>query len=118
MMPEKMGSTFTPYEIGYKFTYKNKTMCFYGDGGKQNKDTIILSSKNCDLLIIENGSMTPTNNHCHPELVGEIAHKANAKKIVVTHLPPETNTKKIKTIIAKYYKGQIIIAKDLKQIKI
>jgi len=118
IMPEKMGSTFTPYEIGYKFIYKNKTLCFCGDGSNQNKNTIIALVKNCDLLIIENGSMKPSKVHLHPELVGEIANKSKAKKIVVTHLPPEANIKKIKAIISKYYKGQIIIAKDLMKIKI
>lgn len=118
IMPEKMGHIFIPHEIGYKFSYKNKTLCFCGDGGNQNKNAIISLAKNCNLLIIENGSMIPTKNHLHPELVGEIANKSKVKKIVVSHLPPEANTKKIKTIISKYYKGQIIIAKDLMKIKI
>ena len=118
LMPEKMEKTFTPYEIGYRLTHKNKKFCFCGDNDKKSQEAIIALAKNCDLLLIENCSMVPATGHLHPELVGEIAEKAKVKKIIATHLPPEADNKKIKKIISKYYKGQIIIARDLMRIKI
>ena len=118
LMPEKMEKTFSPYEIGYRLNYKNKSLCFCGDNVPKNKKDIIALAKNCDVLLIENGSPIPTKSHLHPELVGEIATQTKAKKIIVTHFPPKTNTTQAKNTIAKHYKGPIIIAKDLMEIKI
>lgn len=56
--------------------------------------------------------------HMSPKECGEIAAKAKVKKIVLTHFYPTKGKYDFKKQAQKYYKGPIVVAKDLMKIEI
>lgn len=121
MTGKPQGHTFSPYEVGYRITYKNKSLVYCGDSIAEYQDDIISLAQDCDLLILEAAKAKVNNEHLDPVTSGRIAQKANVKKLVLTHFYPDVDAlgaKKIQELTAKYYKGPIIIAKDLMKIKI
>ena len=104
--------------LAYKFTADNKTLVFSGD--TQPCENILKIAKGADVLVIECSfpeSSGIKKGHCIPSQVGQIAEKANVKRVILTHLFPVCNGKEneMVTEVKKYFSGEVIIAKDLQK---
>ena len=53
------------------------------------------------------------DGHLTPSLAGDIATRANVKKLVLTHLYPECDTKDIEKECRRTYQGPLVLAEDL-----
>ena len=84
-------------------------------GDTDYSNNLIDLSRESDILICESalpdGQKVP--GHLTPSLAGDIAAKANVKKLVLTHFYPECDDVNIKAQCQKTFKGQVILAQDL-----
>lgn len=103
----------------YRFEYKNKGFV-YGADCDYYDDNIIKMCKDADLAILDCAFPIHkrTAAHMSPKECGIIATKARIKKIVLTHFYPGAEKYDFKKQTQKYYKGQIVVAKDLMTINI
>ncbi|MBN2052235.1 MBL fold metallo-hydrolase [Candidatus Woesearchaeota archaeon] len=113
---ENIHTLHTPISTAFKFIHKNKSLVISGD--TDINERLIRFSKNADLLVLE--CSFPNNKKCKLHLIprecGEIAKRANVKKLLLTHLypaSPETRLEETKMIFKN-----TIIAKDLMKINI
>ena len=78
----------TKESIAYKFIENNKKLVIAGD--MDYDEDIISFFKNADILMLEcsYGNNYKVKGHLIPKECGEIAQKANVKKLILTHLYP------------------------------
>jgi len=125
--------------LSYKFDLADRSIVYTGDTGPS--DAVVALAKDVDLLVTEMMDIDDTiakvkrfnpnmpapaikgmeahlrNHHITPEQVGDMAARAEAKKVVVTHMAPGVDDPAMvdfytKGIAAKYA-GEIVMAKDL-----
>ncbi|MBU1164821.1 MBL fold metallo-hydrolase [Patescibacteria group bacterium] len=112
------GKMFVPYAIGYRIESKNKVFVYAGDTAYCKN--LIELAKDADCLLIEGG--IPENSkktgHFKPSDATKIAENAGVKKLVLTHFSLEADNYDMKKQAKKYFKGPIILAKDLMKINI
>lgn len=103
--------------IAYKFTEKNRSLVISGDCDYDEKLSDL--SNNADVLMLECSfpDNMKTKGHLTPKECGLIAQKANAKKLILTHLYP-TSPEKIRLSQTKKVFKNTILAKDLMKIRI
>jgi ribonuclease BN (tRNA processing enzyme) len=107
--------------IAWRVDINNCAITFSGDmNGTSNNLTKL--AKNSDILVAHNAvpeQAFPIAKTLHmiPTRIGEIAQQAKVKKLVLSHFMLRTINKKQETIrfIKKYYKGEVVTAKDLYQ---
>jgi len=77
-------------------------------------------SKDADLLICESAlpDELKVKGHLTPSLAGEIAKRANVRKLVLTHFYPECDQADVKKECRKTYSGPLVLAEDLMTIDI
>lgn len=104
--------------VAYRVEHKGKAIVYSGDTGYSEK--LIKLAKDADLLVLEcsNPDELKYSGHLIPKECGEIATKANAKALMLTHFYPEADKPSTKAQARKKYKGKIIIAKDLMRVRI
>lgn len=115
--------------FGYRFEINNKSIVISGDTAPH--DGIIRLAKDADVLVIDAGLATGIisaalekvwdllqKEHCTAEQVGQIAKKANVKKVVLTHFLPEFDPAKAYDEVASHFSGEIIIPEDLDKIEL
>ena len=56
--------------------------------------------------------------HLTPSTAGKLASEAGVKRLIVTHIYPENDSADLKTRIADYFDGEIIIAEDFLEIEL
>jgi ribonuclease BN (tRNA processing enzyme) len=123
----------------YRFETPDRSIAFTGDTGAS--DAVIELAKNADLLVTETSSfddrmqmmiragqwqiMTDaekegmkqqaTRGHMTPEIVGQMAARANVKTLVLSHLTysPSGNYDGRADEVKKYFSGRVLVAKDL-----
>ena len=93
-------------ETGFSVVYS-------GDTDYSNH--LIDLSRESDILICESAfpDEQKVPGHLTPSLAGEIASKANVKKLVLTHFYPECDGVDIKAQCRKTFKGPLVLAQDL-----
>ncbi len=101
-----------------KIKYRDKTLVYSADTDYDPK--ISKFAKGCDLLILENSFPEKIKEvgHLNSKLSAEMANIAQAKKLLLTHFYPPCEKYDIKKQAQKYFKGPIILAKDLMTIKV
>lgn len=127
----------TNHSLGYRFTSSDgKVITFSGDTGYGQE--VVNLTRNADLAILECSwteeyfDCFPSNNklsrfvvkgitrffniknkgHLTATLAGELAQLAGVKKLVLTHIYPNTDKIPLKERCAKVFKGKIVIASD------
>jgi len=108
--------------VGYRITYKSKTVVYSGDTSSASNNMITLAT-GADLLIYDTAIMDdlPLNPvfhalHTSPTRLAAVAVSANPKNLVLSHLTPVTEPRIdiIKSIIRSAgYTGNIETASDL-----
>lgn len=103
-----------PNSIGYRIETGNKAIAYSGDTAYCQE--IIDLARNADLLVLESSTQTQkTSLHLSALECGQIAQKAGAKFLVLSHLGFEPE-EKMAAIAAKGFKGKILVAKDLLEV--
>ena len=101
---------------GYRLEQGNKIITYTGDTGPC--DQVIKLAKDASVCIIEcsfpDGMETTT--HLTASEVGKLAEKANCRKIILSHLYPESLSTDIIGQCRHFFKGEIEIASDLKRL--
>lgn len=103
--------------LAYRIEADNKKVCYSGDSsycaGLKN------TCKNVDLAIIE--VSVPENwkikEHINGKEVGKLANETRIKKLILTHVD-YFYLPKVKKDVGEYYKGKVILAKDLMKVRI
>ena len=124
--------------LGYRFDFKDRSIVFSGDTAPS--EAIALIAKGADVLVHEAMYVPAIEQYTKDEIaqgrpvrlddflahmkadhtpvenVGRIAQEAGVKKLVLSHLTPAIDSISDDTWrapAAKYFKGEIIIGKDL-----
>jgi ribonuclease BN (tRNA processing enzyme) len=106
------------HAVGYRITREDKVVVFSGDTGYCEE--IISLAKDCDLLVLECSypNNQVTERHLTPAEAGEIARRANAKALLLTHFYPEVEKTNILQQIEVEYHGKIFIGEDGLKVKV
>jgi ribonuclease BN (tRNA processing enzyme) len=108
--------------LGFRWNFNECAVVYGADGGFS--DELIQLSEKADLLILESSYRkdNPVPGHLTTYQTGEIAEKASAKRLILTHFYPEVADMGEKEILDEVrssgYKGKILLAKDLMNLKI
>lgn len=93
---------------------------FVYSGDTDYCESLVQLASDTDVLICE--SSFPDNQkvpgHLTPSLAGDIARRANARQLVLTHFYPECNHIDLEKECRKTYEGPLLIAEDLMEIKL
>jgi len=105
--------------IAYRITSPAGTAIVYS-GDTDFSLNLVDLAQNADLLICEASfpDSKKVKGHLTPSLAGEIASKANVKKLALTHFYPICDEYDIEKECRKNYDGQIILAEDHLRISI
>lgn len=89
-------------------------------GDTEYSETIIDLAKEANLLICECAfpDKLRVKGHLTPSLAGDLATKADVRKLVLTHFYPECEKEDIAAECRKTYAGPLVLAEDLMEIKI
>jgi ribonuclease BN (tRNA processing enzyme) len=89
-------------------------------GDTDYSENLISIARNADLLICESAlpDHLKVKGHLTPSLVGEIASRANVKKLILTHFYPQCNTVDIRKQCRQTYAGPLALAEDLMRIEV
>ena len=81
---------------------------------------LIALSDHADLLICESSfpDDLKAKGHLTPSLAGEIAQRANVRKLALTHFYPECDQADLEKQCRKTYEGPLVLAEDLMEINI
>jgi len=108
--------------LGYRWNIGNRIVVYGADGGFSEE--LIQLSEDADFLILESSypKDKPIPGHLTTLEAGEVARKAGAKRLMLTHFYPgvaEMSEEEIKTQArSSGYEGEIILAKDLMALEI
>jgi ribonuclease BN (tRNA processing enzyme) len=108
-----------PESIAYRITASDGASVVYS-GDTDFSDNLVMLSKEADLLICESAlpDELKVRGHLTPSLAGEIAKRANVRKLVLTHFYPECDLVDVKKECRKTYSGPLMLAEDLMTINI
>lgn len=103
-----------PESLAYRFEDLAGYSCVYS-GDTDYSEALVELASDADILICESAMPDELKvpGHLTPSMAGEIASKANVKKLVLTHLYPECEKVDILTQCRKTYSGEIEKAADL-----
>ncbi|MBW2217131.1 MAG: MBL fold metallo-hydrolase [Deltaproteobacteria bacterium] len=109
----------TQHSLAYRIeTITGKSVVYSGDTGFC--DDVVDLAQGADLLILECSfpDGMEVEGHLTPALAGKIADMANVNKLVLTHFYPECLKTDIETQCRKTFQGELILGKDLLEIRI
>ncbi|MBL7180588.1 MAG: MBL fold metallo-hydrolase [Desulfobacterales bacterium] len=103
--------------IAYRVTSSGGRSVVYS-GDTDFCESLISLAKDADLLICESAHPDDlkVKGHLTPSLAGEIARRANVRKLVLTHFYPECDHADIEKECRKTYAGPLMLAEDLMNI--
>jgi ribonuclease BN (tRNA processing enzyme) len=114
---ESLPVEHNPESIAFRITGPGGTSAVYS-GDTDFSENLVTLSKDADLLVCESAlpDELKVKGHLTPSLAGEIATRANVRKLVLTHFYPECNRVDIEKQCRKTYSGPLLLAEDLMQI--
>jgi ribonuclease BN (tRNA processing enzyme) len=108
-----------PESIAYRITSADGSSVVYS-GDTDYSENLIELAKNTDLLICESAQpdSLQVKGHLTPSMAGEIASRAGARKLVLTHFYPDCENVDLAQECRRTYDGPVILAEDLMQIEV
>ena len=105
--------------IAYKITGAGGQSVVYS-GDTDFSENLVTLARDVDLLICESAlpDDLKTEGHLTPSIAGEIATRANVRKLVLTHFYPECDQVNIEKECRQTYDGPLVLAEDLMRIKL
>ncbi len=104
--------------VGYRVEHNGKVFAYTGDTGFF--PGLIGFARGADVLLCECALMEENlgdEKHMTPEECGKVAKEAGVKRLVLTHMYPETPREKAKEIIQGIFGGEVVVARDLMEIE-
>ncbi|MFH2219095.1 MAG: MBL fold metallo-hydrolase [Pseudomonadota bacterium] len=100
--------------IAYRITGPGGFSVVYS-GDTDYTDNLIALAENADIFICESAlpDGLKAKGHLTPSLAGEMATRANVRKLVLTHFYPECDHADIAGECRKTYAGPLVLAEDL-----
>lgn len=97
----------------YRFTYKGEVITFSGDSTKCNG--IEKACKNADIFVCDASYSKGNGNLAHMDTydIGEIAQRNKVKKVILSHLYPQTDNVDIVNEVKEKFSNEVIKARDL-----
>lgn len=116
---ESLPVEHNPESIAFRITSSAGISMVYS-GDTDFSENLVTLSKDADLLICESAlpDELKVKGHLTPSLAGEIAERANVRKLVLTHFYPECDQVDIEKECRKTYSGPLLLAEDLMQINL
>jgi ribonuclease BN (tRNA processing enzyme) len=116
---ESLPVEHNPESIAFRITSPTGISMVYS-GDTDFSENLVALSKDADLFICESAfpDESKVKGHLTPSLAGEIATRANVRKLVLTHFYPECDQVDIEKQCRKTYSGPLILAEDLMQINL
>jgi len=116
---ETMPMNHREESLGYRITDLDGKSIVYSGDTDTNKNLVSLAS-GADLLICESAMPDELKvpGHLTPSLAGDMATRAQVKKLVLTHLYPECDRVDLRAQCRKTYQGPLVIAEDLMKIEV
>ena len=116
---ESLPVEHNPESIAFRITSSGGTSMVYS-GDTDFSENLVTLSKDADLLICESAlpDELKVKGHLTPSLAGEIATRANVRKLVLTHFYPECDQVDIEKQCRKTYSGPLLLAEDLMKIEL
>ena len=116
---ETMPMNHREESIGYRITNTDGKSIVYSGDTDTNENLVSLAT-GADLLICESAmpDALKVPGHLTPSLAGDMATRAQVKKLVLTHLYPECDQVDLAAQCRKTYQGPLLIAEDLMKIDI
>jgi len=116
---ESLPVDHNPESIAFRITSSGGTSMVYS-GDTDFSENLVTLSKDADLLICESAlpDELKVKGHLTPSLAGEIADRANVRKLVLTHFYPECDQVDIEKQCRKTYSGPLLLAEDLMKIEL
>ena len=105
--------------IAYRIADQNgKSIVYSGD--TDYCKTLVDIAENADVFVCESAfpDEMKVPGHLTPSLAGEIASKAGAGRLMLTHFYPQCDMKEIEKQCRKTYQGPLTLAADLLKIKV
>jgi ribonuclease BN (tRNA processing enzyme) len=108
-----------PSSLGYRVTLPGGFAVAYS-GDTDYCENLVSLAEGVDLFICESAlpDDRKVTGHLTPSLAGEIASRAGAKRLVLTHFYPECDDADIEGQCRKSYGGTLDLAQDLMSIEI
>jgi len=102
----------TAESIAYAVRADGVRLVYTGDTGPS--DALAAWAAGCDLLLAECSlpEPLPDDTHLTPRLAGELAHRAAAKRLVLTHFYPPVEAVDIAALVAGAFAGPVSLAND------
>jgi ribonuclease BN (tRNA processing enzyme) len=103
--------------LAFRIT-ENGGRSFVYSGDTDSCSSLIDIARDADLLICESAlpDELKVKGHLTPSAAGDIASKANVKKLILTHFYPECDKADIERQCRKTYHGPLILGKDLMKV--
>ncbi len=116
---ETMSMNHREESIGYRITNPDGKSIVYSGDTDTNENLVSLAT-GADLFICESAmpDALKVPGHLTPSLAGDMATRANVKKLVLTHLYPECDQVDLAAQCRKTYQGPLVIAEDLMKIEL
>ncbi len=108
-----------PESLAYRITARNASNFVYS-GDTDVNDNLIDLAFETDLLICESAlpDALKVKGHLTPSQAGEIATRAQVRRLMLTHFYPECDDADIEAQCRKTYGGPLFLAEDLMRVKI
>jgi len=108
-----------PESLGFRLRdAQGRVMGYSGD--TDVCDSLVELGRNAHVLVLE--CSTPDDEkvpgHLTPSLAGAMAHRANARTLVLTHFYPPCDEIDVATHCRRHFNGDIIVAEDLMKIDV
>ncbi len=102
----------TDESVAYRVATNAARLVYTGDTGPS--DAVGDWARGCDLLLAECSlpDAMAMDIHLTPTSAGALARRAEAKRLVLTHLYPPVETEDIPGIVGGTYSGSVVVAKD------
>lgn len=108
----------TPHSIGYRFEAEGKTVVFSGD--TDVCENLVTLAREADLFIVECSfpDSLKVQGHLVPSECGQLAERAKAKKLLLSHFYPPCETADLVGACRPFYSGEILLASDSLKLKV
>lgn len=108
-----------PESVAYRITSADGSSAVYS-GDTDFSENLIELATDADLLICESAmpDSRQVKGHLTPSMAGDIATRAGARKLVLTHFYPDCENVDIRRECRKTYSGPLLLAEDLMQIAV
>ncbi|MGB8253468.1 MAG: hypothetical protein WCF08_09640, partial [Anaerolineaceae bacterium] len=105
-------SGHTVESVAYRIQNGRSSLVYSGDASDQGN--LIKLADGADVFICECSFPEgwETTDHLNAETAGRIAHLAGVQKLVITHRYPPALSADLAGQISKFFKGELVLARD------